>query len=59
MPKIIIDPTNENVALVNGSVGFAIRIGPPSDQPPTKSDVDAWPIIGYTTGPLGAGDAEA
>lgn len=39
---LIVDPTNENHALIDGEYGVAVR----------ALSLDGQPIIGYTTGPV-------
>ena len=47
--SLIIDPTNEDVALSDGEVVKAIRIVPVTDDPraPTADDLRAAQIVGY------------
>lgn len=48
----IVDPTNENVAIVNGRIAMAVRIGPVNEAAPTAAEVNSWPIIGYGNFPI-------
>lgn len=46
--SVIIDPTNENVAIVDGRLAGSVRAGKLDDpKAPTVTELDAMPIIGY------------
>jgi hypothetical protein len=49
MADLIVDPTDENVAILNdGRVGHAMRVLPADSPPPTTmAEFNRAPIIGY------------
>lgn len=51
MNALIVDPTNENVALIDGALAGALRVGPAGTATPTAADLNSRPIIGYSLPP--------
>lgn len=45
---VIVDPANENYAIVDGALATAVRFGRVADPTrPTVAELNAMPIVGY------------